>query len=120
MNVVKEWLKTALNDLKSAKYNYKGKFWYVTAFYSQQAAEKALKSLQIKTLNRFEKTHDLVKLAKSVKAPQEIVILCSEVTLYYTVTRYPDVGKSLNKKKAFSLIKKSEKVVEWVRQILNL
>lgn len=120
MDEIKAWWKQALLDLKAAKNSYKSKDYHIAAFLSQQAAEKGLKSLQIKLTSKFDKTHDLVKLGKSVNTTQEIINLCSELTIYYTVTRYPDVGKSLNKKKAFSLIEKSEKVIEWLKQMLNL
>ena len=41
----KEWIDKAKRDLEVARYNFKGNLLEVAAFYSQQAAEKALKAV---------------------------------------------------------------------------
>lgn len=70
----KNWLKKAEEDLGTAEDCIKIKRFYAAAFYSQQAAEKALKALQIEKLSRFDKVHDLLTLADSIIiAPKEIV-----------------------------------------------
>ncbi len=89
------------------------------AFYAQQAAGKAPKSLQIETLGRFERTHDLVYLAKSVDASPEILQLSELIAPFYTVTRYPDVEASFGKGKVSPVIEASREVVEWVRRNLK-
>ncbi|MBI2172983.1 MAG: HEPN domain-containing protein [Candidatus Aenigmarchaeota archaeon] len=82
----KKWLKKAESDLDSAEYNFKGKKLDVAAFYSQQAAEKALKALQIEMHGKFNKIHDLLTLAESVKSPAEIKNSCSVLTPFYTLS----------------------------------
>ncbi len=62
------------------------------SFYSQQAAEKALKSLYIARFGELWRIHDLVKLARKLDAPDEIVKSCAEINPTYTAARYPDVG----------------------------
>jgi HEPN domain-containing protein len=42
---VKNWLEQAEHDIEVAEYNLEGNMLDAAAFYSQQAAEKALKSL---------------------------------------------------------------------------
>lgn len=116
---VSNWLKRALNDLDTARYNLNGKRYDAAAFFAQQAAEKALKALQIKRLGRFERTHDLVLLAKSVNSPKEIIQLCGIVAPFYTITRYPDVEIPYDKSKISSVVEASEKVVAWVEQNLR-
>lgn len=64
-------------------------------FFAQQAAEKALKSLQIKKFGGFKKVHDLVLLAKYVGAPEEVIENSEKITPFYTITRYPDVENIL-------------------------
>jgi len=56
MREAEEWWGKARKDLETADYNLKGNMLDAAAFFAQQAAEKALKSLQIKSsgsLKRF-------------------------------------------------------------------
>ena len=78
-----------------------------------------LKALQIKKLGKFEKTHDLVLLAKNVGAPPEIASLCELLTPFYTITRYPDVRVDYDEEKISSAIEASEGVRKWVEQNLR-
>lgn len=112
-----KWLRQAEEDLKTAEACAKAERLDASAFYSQQAAEKALKAIQIQKLNRFEKTHDLLTLADSVKAPAGIIECCVKLNSYYTITRYPDVGEPIAKETIKDLLDKARKVVEWAKQI---
>ncbi len=116
---IKNWLESGKNDLKTASYNLDGGRLDAAAFFAQQAAEKFLKAMQIKKLGKFEKTHDLVLLAKSVGAPTRIIKLCEILAPFYTVTRYPDVRISYGKEKVSSAVEASEKVGRWVEQNLR-
>jgi HEPN domain-containing protein len=116
---VKNWIKSGEKDLETAKYNLTGDRLDAAAFFAQQATEKALKSLQIEKLGRFEKTHDLVLIAKSVGAPPEMIDLCELIAPFYTVTRYPDVLAPYDKEKVSSVVEACEKVVEWVKRLLK-
>ncbi|MDY6866125.1 MAG: HEPN domain-containing protein [Halobacteriota archaeon] len=87
---VKNWWKCAKEDLDVAEYCLEGDKIDAAAFYSQQSAEKALKTLQIQKLNRFDKTHDLLVLAKSINAPEEILTECGKITPFFIITRYQD------------------------------
>ena len=44
---VKDWLEQAEHDIEVAEYNFNGNMLDAAAFYSQQAAETALKSIYI-------------------------------------------------------------------------
>ena len=114
------WLKQAERDLKSANNSYKSKDYYVTALLCQQAAEKALKYLYICNNNKLIRTHDLVQLAKEIKAPLEIIKNCSTLNPIYVEVRYPeDTGLPADKvdnKIALHLLKKTEEVIVWVRK----
>ncbi len=116
---ISNWWKGAREDLRTAEYNLRGDMLHAAAFYSQQAAEKGLKALQIKKLEKFEKTHDLVLIAKSVGAPAEIAQICEDLAPFYTITRYPDVKIRVDKKIASSVVEKSRKVLEWVDSSLK-
>jgi len=96
---IKRWLKKAKQDLDSAKYNFKGKKYDVSAFLCQQCAEKALKALLLKKTGRIRKIHDLVELGKNVSLSSDLLDNVKELTMAYTYARYPDVSevKDLNK-----------------------
>lgn len=119
MEEIETWMNKAEEDLETAKFNLKGGKLGAAAFYSQQAVEKALKSLQIKKFNRFDRTHDLIFLAKSVDASKEIILICEKISPFYTITRYPDVFVRYTKKDISSRVEMAEKVVEWVKRKLK-
>ena len=52
---VNRWWKKAKRDLSSARYNFKGKKYDVSAFLCQQSAEKALKALSLKKSGEIRK-----------------------------------------------------------------
>jgi HEPN domain-containing protein len=115
----KKWLEKANQDMDMAQYSFNGKKLDAAAFYSQQAVEKQLKAFQIEKFSEFDKTHDLISLAKKLNAPKEILDCCKDISPYYTVTRYPDLDQSINKEETIRLMKKSRRVMEWVNQSLK-
>lgn len=87
----KKWFKKAKEDLRTAKFNYRGKRYDVVAFFCQQAVEKALKALSIEKTGEFRKIHDLKLLGKQVGLPKKYIPLCEEISLAYVYSRYPDI-----------------------------
>ncbi len=116
---VRKWLEKAESDLSGAEINFREGLYDVSVFLSQQAAEKALKAVQIQKLGKFYKVHDLLTLADSVDAPDEITNCCIKITPYYTITRYPDVGEPITQQSAIDLLDQSSKVVKWAKQTLQ-
>jgi len=88
----------------------------VAAFYAHQAAEFALKSLEIQRTGQFARVHDLTRLARNLSAPPRIVKLAAQVTPVYMAARYPDVGGKINRRLAVSMIESSRRIVRWVRR----
>lgn len=115
----KEWMKKSREDMGTASYTLKGRKLNAAVFFAQQAAEKSLKALQIEKLGRFDRIHDLLALAKTVNAPENIIGCCTAINPFYTITRYPDSEERLSKKEAASLVKKAKEVVEWAEQSLK-
>ncbi|MGI0047053.1 MAG: HEPN domain-containing protein [Nitrosotalea sp.] len=115
----KSWLDKAEEDFSTAQDCLTSKHFDASAFHAQQAAEKALKALQIQKHGRFDKIHDLVSLAKAVDSPNEIIKCCIMLAPYYVVTRYPDVGEPISKDTVKELLDKSKKVVSWIIQALK-
>ncbi len=113
------WLSKAKEDLEIAKYNLKGKKIPAAAFYSQQAAEKALKAVQIEKLKRFDRTHDLFVLAHTISAPIKLLEACKALNPLYTGTRYPDASEIHTLKDIQEKVKLAKEVVKWASQILK-
>ena len=113
------WISKAKEDLETAKYNLKGKRINAAAFYSQQAAEKALKAIQIEKLKRFDRTHDLFVLAQTFYVPVAILEACKGLNPLYTGTRYPDSREIHTLKDIKKKVKLAEEVVKWASQILK-
>ncbi|MBI2910392.1 MAG: HEPN domain-containing protein [Chloroflexi bacterium] len=113
------WLTQSEEDLGTAEDCLKIKRFKAAAFYSHQAAEKALKAVQIGGQGRFDKIHDLVRLAAKVDAPKEVAESCAKLNPYYIVPRYPDAGLETGVQAVTRLPAMSRRVVEWARQALK-
>ncbi len=89
----------------------------MAAFHAQQAAEFALKAVQIQKLGKFTKTHDLPDLANRVGAPPRIVKVSAALTPAYVAARYPDVrGSRITRRRAEAYIDASRRIVRWARR----
>ncbi|WP_291766988.1 HEPN domain-containing protein [Caldivirga sp. UBA161] len=123
-----KWFKQALEDLATAKDTIATGHYYASAFWAQQAAEKALKALLLDK-GKIERTHDLNHLLNVIKEEvgmpvDEIRAEVNKLTLHYIISRYPNAANTVpyllyNKDDAEELVKKAEKVVEWVRRNLH-
>ncbi|NCO97380.1 MAG: HEPN domain-containing protein [Candidatus Aenigmarchaeota archaeon] len=115
MNEAEKWINRAESDWSDGNFNLKANKINVAVFLFQQSAEKALKSLQIKELERFERAHNLIELAKSVDAPKNIIDAAEKINPVYTITRYPDVEEGIEPDDAAAISNLSKKVVEWAK-----
>ncbi len=117
----KRWLSLARDDFKSAKSNISSKVFYVSAFLSQQAAEKALKSVLMCKTNVLIKTHDLVLLGRHVGLPKNLSEDCGVLNTVYIDSRYGDIGGKLPSKKftgktAADLLSKAKGIISWAEK----
>jgi len=117
MEEVSQWFKKAERDFNVAEVNLKENIYDASAFFSQQAAEKALKALYIMKYKRLWKIHDLYELAKKVNATKNICDLCEKLTQHYIATRYP-TDEEYSKKDAEEAINQSRMVIKWVKKRL--
>jgi len=113
------WFEQAKADMKSAADLLKTDNYYASVFFSQQAAEKSLKSLYIKEQRTSIKTHNLVFLARELGAPESIINNCAELTPDYLTTRYPDAAtgapfESYTKESAERHLRMAKEVLQWV------
>jgi HEPN domain-containing protein len=115
----KEWIEKAEQDLDTAKYNLKGNKLEAGIFFLQQSSEKALKALYIKKFKMLFKTHNLVVLARALKANNKILEVCEKLNPAYQFTRYPDVVKVNSlEKRADEFLEYAEEILKWVKKSL--
>lgn len=90
---VATWLEFSNYDLKTAKWNLKGKIYTSVCYASQQAAEKALKALILAKGEVAPKVHSLDRLISELKKMKvnvsQIEKEAQELDKYYISTRYP-------------------------------
>lgn len=118
-NEISLWTQMAKDDLDSAKVNFDNKRYYVCAYLSQQAVEKALKALLIKKFKEIIKTHDLVFLAKKVGLSQDIISKCELINGIYIETKYGSLdneipSKKFNKVNSEEYFKTAKEIVLWI------
>jgi HEPN domain-containing protein len=111
----RKWLDQAEEDLDGAEFNFHGEKYYIAAFLCQQAVEKALKALLINETANFPKVHDLTRLARMVKAPKDIIALCSQISPAYTSSRYPDSPQEYSKRDCENLLEGTKGILKWVK-----
>jgi len=113
----KNWWLQALEDLKTARANIKIKRYYASVFFSQQAAEKALKSFYIEKERDFPpKTHNMLEISRALGVPEDVFDAVIELNPEYFVTRYPDAANGVpaemyTEKKAVFHYEKAEMVI---------
>lgn len=87
------WFSFAKYDLKSAKWQIKGKIYTSVCYACQQAAEKSLKALILYRGKVIPKIHSLDRLISELKKlkinTDEIEKEAQELDKYYISTRYP-------------------------------
>lgn len=65
--------------------------YYASVFFSQQAAEKALKAVAISAHHRHPKGHHLIQIANSMNAPIEVMNAAAELNVEFLAARNPEV-----------------------------
>lgn len=115
----------AQEDLDTAeKLLHVGKY-YASVFFSEQAAEKALKVMYLEKKRRMTFTHDLVELAEELGAPEDVSQAAAELSPDYVMTRYPDAANAMPAKlygvsSAEMHLKLSRAVMQWAKNELRL
>ncbi len=122
------WLKQAESDLKKALNDLLTSDWDSAAFWSQQAAEKALKALLLER-GLIYRGHELLEMADIIErelgiSVGEIRDLLRDLTIHYTISRYPNAANAVpselyTRDLAESLVNKAKRVIEWVKQYLH-
>lgn len=118
---VEAWLGRAERDLEAATVLLESGFFDYSIFWSQQAAEKAVKALYIrKHGNLAPKTHRVDILAQGFGAPEEMVNRAANLVAEYIATRYPEPVLPLpsafyTKEIALQRIDDAQAIIQWVK-----
>jgi len=122
---VQDWLEQAKADLKTAKDMITTENYYAAVSFSQQAAEKALKSVYISIKKKSPpKVHDLAELARMVNAPTNILPPSEKLSVTYLTSRYPGTAPEIparfyTKEKAEVHLREAEAILEWVKKMIK-
>jgi HEPN domain-containing protein len=97
--------------------------YYAAVFFSQQAAEKALKSVIIGRLARNPRGHNLITFANDLNAPLEVMNAAAELNLEFLSSRNPEHAEGVPAQmydlaSATLHLKAGETIVDWARTIL--
>jgi HEPN domain-containing protein len=118
---IKDWIAKASGDLKSSKKLIKDDDETLdsAAYFTQQSAEKALKSYLIFKQQPIPRTHDLEKLLKDcMKYDSTFDRLREDIeplAPYATYTRYPDDRFSIDRDEVLKAIICAEKILKFVK-----
>lgn len=110
---VAEWLSSSRADLDVARLLLEHGHWAQAAFHAHQAAEKALKAVQIRTDHRFDRVHEIAFLARSMKVPSELAARAAVLSAYYTGGRYPGAGSTVSAEDAEAAVAVAQEVLAW-------
>ncbi|MEZ0343383.1 MAG: HEPN domain-containing protein [Caldimicrobium sp.] len=91
----RKWYRQAIHDLEMAKKNIEIGGYDVSAFLCHQCIEKLLKAGFILEGRNVPKTHFIDELARELNLPEELQDKIMELTVDYTLSRYPDVSEEV-------------------------
>jgi len=124
IEIAKQWLFKALNDLLNADNNLKSEVvpFDTVCFHCQQAAEKLLKAYLVGNGEQYPLTHDLLLiLEKILPINCEVDVLrdsCAILTPYAVEIRYPDDWYMPSEKDAKEAREAANKVLSWLENAL--
>ncbi|MDK2796121.1 MAG: hypothetical protein PWQ22_1018 [Archaeoglobaceae archaeon] len=122
------WLKSAEEDYFDAEAFYKSKRYFRTAFFAQQAVEKALKAMFIVIAREDPpKIHTVTELYRiltersNFRLSEEIEEQLFFLNKFYSVTRYPDAAnglpsESVDRLEAERALRIAKEVIEHARK----
>lgn len=119
MDLICKWFKKAEDDLIVAKHLFEDlypKQIEIICYHAQQSIEKALKGFLVYNDIEAPKTHDLVALCRMCanidQAFKEKTDDCAVLTLYSSITRYPNEIE-MDENEAASAIEKAQALYDF-------
>jgi HEPN domain-containing protein len=117
------WLDYARSDLLAARRSAgPGVRWETSCYQAQQAAEKAVKAVLIRSGVMPPRTHYLERLLRllppDVARPPD-VLASVRLTQYAVETRYPGGGTSVSEDDYREALRLAQAVVDWAAEIVS-
>ena len=121
---LRELLKTAEEDLKTAKDLYVLGNYRYACFFAQQSVEKFLKAFLLYKEGSYPFTHDITLLIKMCSRYDDDFLYLKEIKadgldMFYTGVRYPPI-LDVTEEEAREALKIAEKVRDFIRRKLSL
>ena len=122
---IENWWRQAEKDLEKAQWLADGEHFDGTALFCQQAVEKALKALILRTTREKKiEGHSLVHLGKMAKVPARFLPGLRKLSPQYFVSRYPDVTEEApyelyDEALAKEFLSIATGVLKWIKQQLG-
>jgi HEPN domain-containing protein len=110
-------------DLATAVTLMDAGIYYASVFFSQQAAEKALKAASASVHTRSPKGHNLIHIANTLNAPVEIMNASAELNSEFLLARNPDAAEGVpaqmyDRASARLHLRCAQDVVEWSKRLI--
>ncbi len=113
------WIELAEHELEETRGALAAGLHQMVAFFSHQIAEAALKALWIHAADGLPpRTHDLVKVATELEAPEGVIHSARLLNPLYRGARYPDAangnpGKNFDEAISGDLLSAAEDMLRW-------
>ena len=110
-------------DLATATTLLDAGIYYASVFFSQQAAEKAIKGATIDKQGRCPRGHNLIQMANSLNAPVDVMNAAAELNPEFLLTRNPDSADGVpaqmyDKGSARLHLRCANDIVEWAKMLI--
>lgn len=97
--------------------------YYASVFFSQQAAEKALRAANIDRTGKNPRGHNLIQMANSLDAPLEVMNAAAELNPEFLGTRSPEstdgVPSQLYDRRSARLhLRAAQTIVDWIKSVM--
>jgi len=97
--------------------------YYASVFFSQQAAEKALKAAVLDRQRRSPKGHNLVQFANSLEAPVDVMNAAAELNPEFLMTRQPESVEGVpaqmyDKTSARLHLRCAQDILDWAKALV--
>jgi HEPN domain-containing protein len=121
--VAMDFWSQARADLATAVTLLDAGVYYASVFFSQQAAEKALKAATSDKQQRSIKGHNLIQIANGLNAPVDIMNAAAELNPEFLLTRNPDSADGVpaqmyDKASARLHYRCAQDILDWAKKLL--
>ena len=97
--------------------------YYASVFFSQQAAEKALRAATIDKTGKNPKGHNLIQMSNNLDAPLEVMNAAAELNPEFLSTRSPESSDGVpsqmyDRRSARLHLRAAQSIVDWIKTII--